>query len=434
MMKTTRVVIVALSVILVTLLAWPALAQGETIEQVSVNRDGEQAANGESDAPSIDADGSVVAFSSTATDLVQGITWHINPNSLSGESFANIYVRYLLTGVTQLVSVNETGDEGADGHCGRPSINADGTVVAFESLATNLVSNTDNNSVSDVFVRDLGTGGSTELVSVTGAGVAANGGSNAPSINADGTVVAFESHATNLVSNPDTNGLSDVFVRNLGTGGSTQMVSVTPELEAGDGESGSPSISGDGTVVAFGSNATNLVAEDTDPDKDVFVRDLEANSTELVSFTGGGVAADAKNMLPSINADGSIVAFMSVRDVTSDAWEVFVRDRNANSTELVSVHSAGIGIVGYSWDPSINADGQRVAFLSGVPDHESPSGFAMVNVFVRDRTAKATKLLSVGWDGTEANGWSFAPSISADGQRVAFMSEATNLTKTLDLN
>jgi Tol biopolymer transport system component len=188
-------------------------------------------------------------------------------------------------------------------------------------------------------------------------------------------------------------------------------------------------------VVAFTSDG-KLTGGDTDDLEDVFVRDLTGGgSTELVSVTGDGVAADARNFLPSVNADGSTVAFMSARPgVPSGSSEVFVRDRNAKATELVSLHSAGIGIVGHSALPSISADGQRVAFSSGVPDYGSPGGWVKTNVFVRDRTVEATKWLSVGWDGTAANGWSFAPCISADWQRVAFMSEATNLTTTPDLN
>jgi Tol biopolymer transport system component len=430
MMKMTRAVMVALAVILITVLAWPALAQGETIELVSVNTDGDQAANGQSVEPSINADGSVVAFASTATDLVEGITFLTDT---TGQYYSNIFIRHLLTGDTQLVSVNQTGDEGANGNCWRPSINADGTVVAFQSRATNLVTTPDGNGTVDVFVRYLKDGGSTELVSVSIYDEAGDGGSYEPSISADGTAVAFVSEADDLVAS-DTNGnLGDIFVRDL-ENHTTELVSLDSNDNQNTGMHRDPSINADGSVVAFTSTG-KLTGEDTDNDLDVYVRDLTGTgSTELVSVPGGGVPVDSDNTWPSINADGSIVAFICEAGLSVSGFEVFVHDRNTKANELVSVHDAGMGIVGYSAEPSISADGQRVAFSSGVPDYGNLQDFAKVNVFVRDRTARATKLLSVGWNGTAANGFSFLSSMSADGQRVAFMSEATNLSKKTDLN
>jgi hypothetical protein len=170
--------------------------------------------------------------------------------------------------------------------------------VAFQSLASNLVSG-DNNDVADIFVRDR-IAGTTERMSVDSSGTqATGGGSFTPSISADGRYVAYVSDASNLVSG-DTNNKRDVFVHDRQTG-ETQLVSVGRSGAAANGDSSWPSISGDGRFVAFSSEASNLVAGDTDGADDVFVRDRTAGTTEGVS-TGG---FNGNSYAPSISAEGT---------------------------------------------------------------------------------------------------------------------------------
>jgi Tol biopolymer transport system component len=158
----------------------------------------------------------------------------------------------------------------------QPSISADGRYVAFHSTATNLVSG-DTNALPDIFVRDRQTG-TTYLLSRDSAG---GEGSAEPAISGDGRYVTFNSDATNLVSG-DTNGAYDIFVRDRQTG-TTTLVSRSSAGVVGDEGSAEPAISGDGRYVAFFSSATNLVSGDTNGVSDIFVRDRQTGTTTLVS-------------------------------------------------------------------------------------------------------------------------------------------------------
>ena len=188
-----------------------------------------------------------------------------------------------------------------------PTLAADGRFVAFGSDATNLVTG-DTNAVSDAFVYDRVTG-TTERVSVSSAGAEANGTSFAPAISADGRFVAFPSEATNLVPG-DTNGVTDVFVRDRLTG-TTERVSVSSAGAEANGTSFAPAISADGRFVAFPSEATNLVPGDTNGATDVFVRDRLTATTDRVSVDSAGAQANDRSDFPAISADGSVVAFVS---------------------------------------------------------------------------------------------------------------------------
>src|SRR5437016_6896835 len=168
-----------------------------------------------------------------------------------------------------------------------PTLAADGRFVAFGSDATNLVTG-DTNAVSDAFVDDRVTG-PTERVSVSSAGAEANGTSFAPAISADGRFVAFPSEATNLVTR-DTNGVTDVFVRDRLTG-STERVSVSSAGAEANGTSFAPAIAADGRFVAFASDATNLVGRDTNGAVDIFVHDRVTGATKRVSVASTGSQA-----------------------------------------------------------------------------------------------------------------------------------------------
>ena len=445
-MKKPRAIVLAVAVALVALLAWPAIAEAETAELVSVSS-GEAQGNNASGSPSINADGTIVAFESQATNLVA--------TDANGD-WEDIFVRDLLAGTTELVSVSSDEVQGDFGSY-NPSINADGTIVAFSSS----VEVAEDYICEQIFVRYLLTG-TTELVSVASDGESyGNSGSFNPSLSADGSSVAFTSTATNLVDgDEDEEGgfglMPDVFVRYLLTG-VTELVSVSGGGVGADNSNTDPSINADGSVVAFvsapippidtGDGVFHPVAG-----PDVFVRDMSTGTTELVSVSGGGVGADNSNAAPSINADGSIVAFVS-GESTGPFFnggaafvpaagpvvgpDVFVRDRSTGTTELISVSGGGVGADNVNLQPSINADGSIVAFVS-FPDTEPVlnGGAALAaaagpgvgpNVFVRDRRTGTTTLLSVGWDGSPSDGESWSPSINADGSRVAFASDATNL-------
>ena len=400
----------------------PAAAAVSTTSVVSAAPDGANADN-DSDTPSVSSDGRYVAFASSATNLVAGDT----------NGSYDVFVRDMSTGTVVRVSVSSDEVEG-DSSSGDPWISSDGRYVAFESSATSLVAG-DTNSTTDIFVRDL-TAGTTVRVSLDSDEVEGDSGSYDASISADGRYVAFESSASSLVAG-DTNAIYDIFVRDL-TAGTTVRVSVDSDEVEANADSYDASISSDGRFVAFESDATNLVAGDTNGFWDVFVRDLTGTTTVRVSVDSDEVEGDSGSYDPSISADGRFVAFESfasslVAGDTNGQRDIFVRDLTSTTTVRVSVDSDEV-VEGNnsSFDPSISADGRFVAFESYATNLVAGDTNGTYDVFTRDLTATTTVRVSVNSLGVQGNFGSFDPSISADGRYVGFESAATNLTTVTD--
>jgi len=330
---------------------------------------------------------------------------------------------------TELVSVSSTGEQGdADSYW--PSISAGGRYVAFESYASSLVPG-DTNSERDVFVRDRLTG-ATERVSVSGTGEQGNQESYRPAISADGRLVAFCSHAPNLVPG-DTNQALDVFVHDRLTG-ATERVSVSSTAEQGNQPSGQPSMSSDGRFVAFRSWATDLVPGHTNWGEHVYGHDRLTGATERVSVSSAGEQENGDSDWPSMSADGRFVAFSSgasnlVPEDTNSARDVFVHDRLTGATERVSVSGAGEQGDGDSYWPSISADGRFVSFSSYAPDLVPGDTNSTWDVFIHDRLTGATERVSVSGAGEQGDSASWYSSVTADGQFVAFFSDASNLVR-----
>jgi hypothetical protein len=328
---------------------------------------------------------------------------------------------------TTLVSVDSFGIEGSDGSF-HPALSADGTLVAFHSYASNLVSG-DTNGCIDVFIHDQSTG-TTERVSVDSSGGQANGDSSSPSISGDGRYVAFQSLSSNLVAG-DSNGTFDIFVHDRTTG-STECVSVDSTGSIGDDTSYFPAISADGQFVAFYSSATNLVASDTNGYSDIFVHDRSSGTTERVSVDSSGAEANAQSSEPSISSNGQFVVFEShasnlVAGDTNGAWDVFVHDRYSGVTDRLSVDSSGIEGNGDSYEAAISSDGGVVVFASWASNLVPGDSNGAGDIFVHDGSAGSIDRVSVDSSGAEANSYSERPAISADGMLVAFHSGATNL-------
>ena len=337
---------------------------------------------------------------------------------------------------TVLVSASKAG-KGGDGNSLEPAISGDGRYVVFASRAKNL-SSASKAGEREIFVKDTKTGTVTLASRGDGAGgAAADGNSYDPSISADGRYVAFASGAENL--SPEDAAFNDVFVRDL-VADTTTLVSRAAGATgaAGDGESTDPSISADGRHVAFVSQATNLSAEDTDTlgQTDIFVRDLDTNATELVSRASGatGAAATDYSFGPSISGNGSRVAFSSRAPLVGDdvdeqsfPEDVFVRDRATATTILVSRKSGGAGAPSEveSDEAAISADGLHVAFASSAKLTGQRS--FDINVFVRDLSTEKLKLVSVGDEG-KAGDAKRIPSISADGRYVAFQTRGDKVS------
>ena len=344
----------------------------------------------------------------------------------------------------------------AGGDTDQPStsayISADGHWVAFSSLADDLVPG-DTNGVDDVFLRDRA--GRITYRCSYGSGGQADGPSEAPSVSADGRFVAFASSATNLVPG-DTNGTDDIFVydRNLGT---VARVSVSSAGDEGNGSSypppwGRPSISPDGRYVAFCSQASNLVANDTNATWDVFVHDRDFDHDGIydehvpggirtwrasVSSTGEEGHADSGTYGLWLSAYGRFVAFQS------NAWnfipndlngsDIFVHNNINGATTLVSLDNNGAQAFGFHSLPSISADlslaadGRFVTWTSNSPvTPEDQNG--VDDIFLRDRTLNQTSMVSIGTGGIQADWGSSRSMVNASGSRIVFDSQASTFT------
>lgn len=319
------------------------------------------------------------------------------------------------------------GDARGPLYQGDPSSSKGGRYVAFDSENLYLVAG-GTTGVENVFVRDR-VAGVTELVSVSRASMP-NQRSSSASISADGRYIAFGSNAPNGVAE-DTNGESDVFVRDR-VAGTMELISVSSEGKQGNRGSSDPTISADGRFVAFSSYAFNLVPDDENSSDDVFLRDRTAQTTELVSVRSDEEQGNDFSYLPSVSADGRYVAFSSyasnlVAEDANGSTDIFVRDRVAGTTELVSVSDSESQANGLSEAASISADGRYVAFLSDASNLVPGDSNRQTDVFVRDRTAGATELVSLSSSGTQGNESSRSPSLSYDGRYVAFESTASDL-------
>ena len=339
----------------------------------------------------------------------------------------------LATGTVVRVSVGPGGVEG-DADSLEPAIDDSGRYVSFFSYATNLVPG-DTNGFPDIFVADVVTGTLTR-VSVDSTGVQGNGGSRYPASSADGRWVAFESNATNLVAG-DTNGARDVFVHDLQTG-TTIRASVGAGGAQGDGESLDAAISGDGRLVAFESHATNLVAGDTNLAQDVFVRDLVLGTTVRVSVDSAGVQGDLESHNPALSPDGGCVAFDSsatnlVAGDTNGADDMFRHELATGVTIRASVSGGGAEGNDDSYDASLSSDGRFLVFASWATNLVPGDTNIAQDIFLRDFATGVTERISVAGVAGQVQGNSFYPAVSADGRWIAFDSLAPNVVP-VDVN
>jgi len=369
--------------------------QSGATERVSVDSF-ETQANGLSTWSSVSSDGRFVAFVSLASNLVGGDT----------NSIADVFVRDRLSGTTDRVSVDSVGAQANSGSY-EAALSADGRFVAFRSFASNLVSG-DANGVADIFVKDLLTG-TTELVSVASSGVQADAGSLEPSISADGRYIAFTSGARNLGGGAS-NISDDVFVRDRLVG-STECVSLDSFGADGNSTSWGSSISADGARVAFVSRATNLIGNDTNSSFDICVRDRMSFTTVCVSLDSLGALANFGNSeSASISSDGRYASFQSratnLVAGDSNGWEdIFLHDLQGGTTERVSVDSLGLQANGNSRFTALSGDGRHVVFASYATNLVSGDANGFWDIFVRDRCLDAT---ATAFDGDGINADSIA--------------------------
>ena len=331
--------------------------------------------------------------------------------------------------VIRRVSVSSRGRQGHGSSLG-PALSADGRFVAFRSTASNLVPG-DTTGVQDVFLRDRRTG-TTTRVSVADDGSEANGESGGAAISGDGRIVAFWSDASNLVPG-DTYGRRDVFVRDR-IAGTTTRVSISSDGRQANAPSRAPALSGNGAIVAFRSDASNLVAHDTNETGDIFVHDRRTGETTRVSVSSRGGQPNGRSRDPALNDNGRFVAFRSeasnlVPRDTNRAGDIFVHDRKTGATTRATVDSrgrgaSGCGVTGCGCDPVLSADARFVSFWSSATNLVPADTNGAWDVFVRDLRRRRTTRVSVWSGGGQGEGSSGEPWLSGNGRVVAFASLA----------
>jgi Tol biopolymer transport system component len=383
--------------------------------------------------PSLSAEGRFVAFHSRATNLT----------GLCTNGVDHVYVADRLTQVTTCVSVAGGPPQGpiavvaavggtpGNGSSTRPVISADGTVVAFESVATNLVAGCAN-GLSQIIVANLASG-LLSCVSVDGTGLEGNGPSSAPALSADGTVVVFETAASNLACG---SGVSQIVRVNLVSGAQT-CVSATAGAVAGSGPSQAPAVSGNGVVIAFESEAANLAPPCTTGVRQVLVADLRLATLTCASLDGSGAPGGTPSAAPAVSGDGQRVAFQSAAPLAAPCsngfTQIFVLNRVTSETRCVSVAPDGSAGDGPSEGPALSGNGLVAVFtttatnLTGGAASRLPEG-ALAQGVNRSNVMRSDLVRNRVQQMTSGSGQVTNAEVSRDGSRIGFSSTATTET------
>jgi Tol biopolymer transport system component len=413
------------------------LRNGE-VTLVSVRSDGASGGNAFAQEPIFSPDGTKIMFVTTASDL--------GPRDTNNSG--DLYVRDLLSHTTTLVSVNAAGTDSGNGSSYYGTFSPDSQKVAFHTRANNL-GPPDAGNFEDVYVRDL-VGRTTTLVSVNGADTGGgNERSTTPVFSPDSTKVAFESKASDL-GTTDTpicpfegssrpTSCTDIYLRDLVTGETTLVSSNLAGDDSGNRASSGAAFSPDGSSLAFGSVATNLVATDTSGGSNIFMRDIATGTTTLVSQDVAGTgASNGATTGPVFDPDGTKLAFTStasnlVAVDTNGASDVFVRDLVAGTTTLVSRNAAGTdsanGASTGDYRLDLGFHGGRIAFMSWASDFGPNDTNGAADIYVHDLASGTTSLVTANADGTDAANGSVQETIalSSDGTRVAFTTTGNDL-------
>ncbi|NJM48687.1 MAG: DUF4347 domain-containing protein, partial [Alkalinema sp. RU_4_3] len=406
------------------------------------------AGNGASSNAVISSDGNYVAFVSDATDLTPGDT----------NTDQDVYIWNRTTGTLDLITktIDATATHGRSENL---AINDDGTVVVFESTASDLLAidpalgQIDTNSRKDVFSwKRSGATGTVNLVSLSGNSNQSGGDiSFNPVVSGDGKRIAFVSRATDLVNITSASSQDNIYLFDEAVG--LLRVSAKPDGTGSNGSSTAPIISRDGQRIAFKSSATNLTTQtDGNNSEDLFVWTQAttgfSGSLQLVSVassgtatgaavTGGGVGGAGGAAISdqaSLSDDGNFISFTSLaRDLvandTNSQKDVFLRNLTTQTTTLISGNAGAVG-TGESRSSSISGDGQTIAFRSAARnlDPQSTSGVPNTFVYKANATGPATiALLSQLGTAGAGNGATDSVVISGNGQTVVFDSDAINL-------
>lgn len=348
--------------------------------------------NKDSDNPAISGDGRFVTFDSIATNLVPGDTGS-QCISASGTNIncPDVFIKNLESGETRLVSATSAGEQ-ANRESQQPAVSTDGRFVAFRSAATNLVQG-DTNGKADVYLKDMQTGKVTR-VSVSAEGSEGNEDCQQPAISADGRYVAFHTLSDSFVAD-DTNAKMDVYLKDTQSGALTR-VSTSSDGSQGDEASGffDLALSASGRFVTFESGATNLVPDDLNGKRDVFLKDTQTGAISLVSVSAAGAQGEEDSFRSvAVATDGRFVSFSSDAPnlVPADGnagtgkADVFIRDMTTGAISFVSTSTGGAAQgTGKSEFLAMSADGRFVAFSSDAPNLVSGDTNNKADVFLKD--------------------------------------------------
>ena len=363
----------------------------------------------------LSADGRFVTFASFATNLVEGDT--------NGQR--DVFVWDRTNDQVEIVSRGPGGQQ-SNGDSFDAVISADGNWLAFASRATNLAADT-NGDIADIFLYSRQTA-ELELVSRSSGDVQSETDSLRPDINANGRYITFDT-AGPLASGA-TSTHTQIFQRDSWRG-STALISQTPVGDPGNASSMDAQMSADGQRVVFVSMATNF-SEFTIAGKDSFLKDTAANSLQLLSESEVGEAGDGTSYFPSISGDGQVAAFHSnasnlVSGASPNFADVILRDLSTGRLTLISRSATGLPVDGFNIHPSLSFTGRQVLFASNasnlVPDDAPQSA----DIVLLNRDTAEFRLLSRTVADQPANGDSRAPSLSYGGRFAAFESTASNL-------
>lgn len=384
------------------------------------------------DDPAVSADGRFVAFTTDSTNL----------DSVSNDAVSDVFIRDVANNTTKLVS-RATGVAGAvgNGDSGDPSISADGRYVAFRSKATNFNRAAQFADSNQVYVRDLVNNTTTLVSRASGAtGAVRDTDSDEPSISANGRYVAFKSFARSLDPTVVDDDFSDIYVRDL-VDNTTTLASRATGSNGSPGNQGSlsPSISSDGTRVAFEAFVTNFNPIRPPANLNVYVRNVTAKTTVMASRGTGvaGTLASSQSRDASLSGNGRFVAFTTKAGAFDPNFSgptydtVYVRDLQANTTIVASRADGpnGAATNSYSANPSLSTDGRFVAFVSAATNLVAGSLTVELNAYVRDLATHTNVMVSRrnGPSGDPTNGNSASALIAGSGRYVVFTSQATNI-------
>ncbi|MFK5984834.1 MAG: hypothetical protein QM479_05365 [Pseudomonadota bacterium] len=371
------------------------------------------------------ADGRYIVFSSNAFNLLAS---NMNEGT-------NIFLRDTLTNTTKLINSATDGSK-ADNHSSHSSISSDGRYILFESDATNLVAN-DTNNTRDIFRYDTNTQEIIRVSMATGGVIESNGNSENPSMSSDGRYIIFKSVASNLVAN-DTNGspVKDVFVYDTVTK-NTNRVSVNSNGDQGTGGKSnnfiygdSPSVSLNGDIFVFSSRYTNLVNNDNNNVSDIFIHIKSTGETRRISVDANGGEANNVSGYPIISPDANYITFQSdasnlVSSDTNSTSDIFLLNRTTGLITRVSVDSNGLQANGSSFSPSISDDGQFISFTSYASNLVANDTDYDQDIFVHNIQTGETRLMSLDNQNTQFTDVGRS-ALSGDAQSITYIAASVN--------